>query len=54
MSERMFFMMNLFEFFENWYPNTSIVIETNNGEIFNGLAKDTPSELQRKYWVKAG
>ena len=46
--------MNLFEFFENWYPNTSIVIETNKGEIFNGLAKDTPSELQRKYWVKAG
>lgn len=46
--------MNLFEFFENWYPNTSIVIETNNGEIFNGLAKDTPSELQHKYWIKAG
>ena len=47
-------MMNLFEFFENWYPNTSIVIETNKGEIFNGLAKDIPSELQRKYWIKAG
>lgn len=47
-------MMNLFEFFENWYPNTSIVIETNKGEIFNGLAKDTPSELQRKYWIKSG
>lgn len=54
MSERVFFMMNLFEFFENWYPNTSIVIETNKSEIFNGLAKDIPSELQRKYWIKAG
>lgn len=48
------YCMNLFEFLENWHPNTSILIETDNGEIFNGLAKEAPSDLLFKYWIKEG
>ena len=48
------YCMNLFEFLENLHPNTSIIVVTDDNEIFRGLIKDSSLELLIKYWVKEG
>ena len=48
------YCMNLFEFLEIWHPNTPIVVEFNDKQIYNGIVKEVPLEIQCKYWVKEG
>lgn len=48
------YCMNLFDFLENWYPNTLIIVEVEDNIIFEGTVKDIPLEISCKYWVQEG
>ena len=48
------YCMNLFEFLENWHPNTLISVEDDENIIFEGTVKETPLEISCKYWVQEG
>ena len=48
------YCMNLFEFLENWHPNTLISVEDDENIIFEGTVKETPPEISCKYWVQEG
>lgn len=48
------YCMNLFDFLENWHPNTLIIVEADGNIIFKGTVKDTPLEISCKYWVQEG
>lgn len=45
---------NLFDFLENWHPNTLIIVEVEDNIIFEGTVKDIPLEISCKYWVQEG
>lgn len=46
--------MNLFEFLENWEPNTVINVKTEEKEIFYGKIVDLLEEDASRYWVIEG
>ena len=46
--------MNLFEFLENWEPNTMIKVKTEAKEIFYGKVVDLSKEDASRYWVIEG
>lgn len=48
------YCMNLFDFLENWHPNTLIIVEVEDNIIFEGTVKDIPLEISCKYWVQEG
>lgn len=48
------YCMNLFDFLENWHPNTLIIVEAEDNIIFEGTVKDIPLEISCKYWVQEG
>ena len=48
------YCMNLFDFLENWHPNTLIIVEAEDYIIFEGTVKDIPLETSCKYWVQEG
>ena len=48
------YCMNLFDFLENWHPNTLIIVEVEDNIIFEGTVKDMPLEISCKYWVQEG
>lgn len=48
------YCMNLFDFLENWHPNTVIIVEADDNIIFEGTVKDIPLEISCKYWVQEG
>lgn len=48
------YCMNLFDFLENWHPNTLIIVEAEDYIIFEGTVKDIPLEISCKYWVQEG
>lgn len=48
------YCMNLFDFLENWHPNTLIIVEAEDNIIFEGTVKDIPLETSCKYWVQEG
>lgn len=48
------YCMNLFDFLENWHPNTLIIVEVEDNIIFEGTVKDIPLETSCKYWVQEG
>ena len=48
------YCMNLFDFLENWHPNTLIIVEAEDNSIFEGTVKDIPLEISCKYWVQEG
>ena len=48
------YCMNLFDFLENWHPNTLIIVEAEDNIISEGTVKDIPLETSRKYWVQEG
>ena len=48
------YCMNLFDFLENWHPNTLIIVEVEDNIIFEGTVKDIPLEISSKYWVQEG
>lgn len=48
------YCMNLFDFLENWHPNTLIIVEVEDNIIFEGIVKDIPLEISCKYWVQEG
>ena len=48
------YCMNLFDFLENWHPNTLIIVEADDYIIFEGTVKDIPLETSCKYWVQEG
>ena len=48
------YCMNLFDFLENWHPNTLIIVEVEDNIIFEGTVKDLPLEISCKYWVQEG
>ena len=48
------YCMNLFDFLENWHPNTFIIVEAEDYIIFVGTVKDIPLETSCKYWVQEG
>lgn len=39
------YCMNLFDFLENWHPNTLIIVEAEDNIIFEGTVKDIPLEI---------
>ena len=47
-------MMNLFEFLENWEPNTVIKVKTEAKEIFYGKVVDLSEEDASRYWIIEG
>lgn len=48
------YCMNLFDFLENWHPNTLIIVEAEDNIIFEGTVKDILLEISCKYWVQEG
>lgn len=48
------YCMNLFDFLENWHPNTLIIVEVEDNIIFEGTVKDIPLEISCKSWVQEG
>ena len=48
------YCMNLFDFLENWHPNTLIIVEVEDNIIFEGTVRDIPLEISCKYWVQEG
>lgn len=48
------YCMNLFDFLENWHPNTLIIVEAEDNIIFEGTVNDIPLEISCKYWVQEG
>ena len=48
------YCMNLFDFLENWHPNTLIIVEAEDNIIFEGTVQDIPLEISCKYWVQEG
>ena len=48
------YCMKLFDFLENWHPNTLIIVEVEDNIIFEGTVKDIPLEISCKYWVQEG
>ena len=48
------YCMNLFDFLENWHPNTLIIVEAEDNIIFEGTVRDIPLEISCKYWVQEG
>ena len=48
------YCMNLFDFLENWHPNTLIIVEVEDNIIFEGTVQDIPLEISCKYWVQEG
>lgn len=48
------YCMNLFDFLENWHPNTLIIVEVEDNIIFEGTVKDIPLGISCKYWVQEG
>ena len=48
------YCMNLFDFLENWHPNTLIIVEAEDNIIFEGTVKDIPLEISCKYWAQEG
>ena len=48
------YCMNLFDFLENWHPNTLIIVEAEDNIIFEGTVKEIPLEISCKYWVQEG
>lgn len=48
------YCMNLFDFLENWHPNTLIIVEVEDNIIFEGTVKDIPLEISCKYRVQEG
>ena len=42
------YCMNLFDFLENWHPNTLIIVEAEDNIIFEGTVKDIPLEISSK------
>ena len=48
------YCMHLFDFLENWHPNTLIIVEVEDNIIFEGTVKDIPLEISCKYWVQEG